>query len=398
MFKAFTSRLLPIAVAALMLGCHSPSGPPAASTPNAEAEGVVLTTPITKYDLIVPVVIAGKTYNFLVDTGAAFTVLDNQVAARFTEKASANDVPSILQEGDTIDTASGVMRKDEVTYWRSLPIRIGNRDVHNAMPWHGLDLTQVTQAIGQQVDGILGAGVIRQFNWLVDNKTGTLTIWDGSPSFASYDKCMPYNASFGRAPEIVLDLPEDHWVSMGIDTGSMELRASPELLAALHETHSPVEAMPPSPASQIDGVAESASYRVSGLILNGTRLGAMTTDASPSGANSVGMNLLSRFDRYVLSPNQMLFCYTAGNLSRDEPKAVRSFGIAFLHGRVEVAYNIPARIRDYGLENGDVVIEVNKRPAQPDQIQALRQQISDTPAGKLEMVIERQGTRKTLNL
>ncbi|PXV58366.1 Aspartyl protease [Dyella jiangningensis] len=398
MFKAFTSRLLPVAVAALMLGCHSPSSQPAAPTPNAEAEGVVLTTPVNKYALTIPVVIAGKSYTFLVDTGAAFTVLDNQIAATLTEKAADNDVPSFLLESDTIDTASGVMSKNDVTFWRSLPMRIGHRDVHDAMPWHGLDLTHVTQALGQRIDGILGAEVIRQLNWQVDNKAGTLTIRDGSPSLASYDTCMPYNSSFGNGPEIAVDLPEGQWALMQIDTGSMDLYASPELLAALRDGHSPAEALPPGPSSEIDGVSESALYRISGLTLNGTRLGAMTAATSLTGTNNMGMNFLSRLDRYALSPNLMVFCYTAANLSRDEPKAVRSVGIAFIHGRLEVAYNNPARIRGYGLENGDVLLEVNKQRARPEEIQALRQQVSNTPAGRLKLVIERQGTRKTLTL
>lgn len=359
---------------------------------------MVLVTPVNNYVLTVPVVIAGRTYQFMVDTGAAFTILDNRLAASLTEHAAHSDVPAIVRENDAIGTANGVMSSDNITFWRSLPIRLGNREIRNPMPWFGLDLSHVTQATGRQIDGIIGADVIRQWNWLVDNKTGTLTIRQGNPALTDYQRCVPYSTSFGQGPEIAVDMAQDQQVLMQIDTGADDLLASPELLQALRDQHSMVDELSMDHSVGAGGVAESAGYLIDGLALEGARIGKMRAVTAPAGTNNLGMGFLSRLDRYLLSPNQMVFCYVNGDLARDDARPLRFIGVAFAHGRLELAHNDQADLDTYGLQNGDVLLEVNKRDALPVHIDEVRKAINNTPAGKLEIAIERQGARKAVSI
>lgn len=72
-----------------------------------------------KSGFVVPVAIAGKTYRFLVDTGASHTVIDNRLAQSITQPSTDEQIPiayrSMLAKGLT--TADGVLPRERVRLW-----------------------------------------------------------------------------------------------------------------------------------------------------------------------------------------------------------------------------------------------------------------------------------------
>ncbi|WP_235592741.1 PDZ domain-containing protein, partial [Photorhabdus laumondii] len=70
----------------------------------------------------------------------------------------------------------------------------------------------------------------------------------------------------------------------------------------------------------------------------------------------------------------------------------------YFNNKVEIFYNDPKDIEKFGLKNGDIVLEVNGQQALPKDITYLRNQLSETPSGKLTIKIERDNTQKIITI
>jgi len=346
----------------------------------------------------VPVVIAGKTYTFLLDTGAGYTILDFHIASTLTQSLPDNEVPAIIQQSfdHGVGTAGQSLGKEDTTFWRPLPMRIGDHESRNATPWIGLDLSHLTQALGVRVDGIIGADMIRQLNWKVDNKARTLTVFPDTPSLLGYEQCVPYSSSYGNAPDLRFDMKNGQWLTLGVDTGAMDLLLGSDTLNNLHAHGVDIEPIGQIALASGKGTDDVSRYLVRGLIFNGAMLGKMLAVENPGNVDNLGTVFLSRLDSYLLDSADMLFCYNASTLSRDDQNSMRFVALVVQDGRVEIGGNDPKDIDGYGFRNGDILLEVNQQEARPREIGELREKIENTPAGQLKVVIERQGVKQNV--
>jgi hypothetical protein len=113
----------------------SSSAAPPSSAPSS-APQPALTTPTSKYSLIVPVSIQGKTYQFLLATGNGYTVVDNRVAAVITRLAEDNEVPPRIRQNlaGGASTADGKPARNDFKLWHALQVNIGSRAFRSATP------------------------------------------------------------------------------------------------------------------------------------------------------------------------------------------------------------------------------------------------------------------------
>ncbi|WP_455814689.1 hypothetical protein [Pseudomonas graminis] len=127
-------------------------------------------------------------------------------------------------------------------------------------------------------------------------------------------------------------------------------------------------------------------------------LGKLLARENKQGAYGLGMNFLARFDSYLFLPKKMLFCYRQQRFTRDEPAPQRILAIRYYAHRVELFSNPPAALARFGLQNGDVLVEVNGSKVLPEGIHYLRIALADTPAGQLTLKIDRHGKMKTIRM
>lgn len=383
------------AFAAMALCCIAPHG---ASQP-ASAHQPVLSVPIDPSVLVVPVTIKGKPYRFFLDTGASHTVIDNTLAATLTRPTPASQTPAtlrrILDQG--IETVDGQLNKDDIQLWQPETIALGTYDIAGSGPWLGHDMTAVSEALGERIDGILGIEAFRQLNWAISNVDKTLTVWRHAPSSLDYQHCMPYGDSFGKSPEMEVTFNND-WAMFRIDTGAVDTLVSDEFLRFLQAGGATtVQAGESMPSVSASGVGRSHSFLVDGLTFNQMAIGRLKVTRS-NNLLSFGMNFMSRFDQYLLTPHSMQFCYNAANFTRDEQAAVRQIAVRHVQGSIEVALNDDAQIRQYGLQNGDRLLVIDGQAADPARIMEVRRRLMETPIGTLDVVIERDGRRIAMSV
>ncbi|ARK51384.1 retropepsin-like aspartic protease [Burkholderia pseudomallei] len=390
--RALASIALASAVALIAAGCGE------RAEPRRDGATPVLSASFRpKSGFVVPVSIAGKTYHFLVDTGASHTAIDNRLAQSITRPSTDEQIPiayrTMLEKGLT--TADGVLPRERVRLWQPLPIALGSYQVPSFYPWLGLDLSLLSQVLGTQIDGIVGIEIFRQLSWVADNRSGTLTVWRHPPAAQRFAHCVPYQDSFGQSPAVSVDF-RDRWTMFRFDTGARYSIASAPTLAYLasHKAAMPLGGTVPSMSA--NGVGESRDHFVSGLSFDSRPVGRLRV--AEGGGDMLGMNFLARLDRYMFVPSTMEFCYDAGRFTQDDPQPLRTIAIRFVDGRVELFHNRPEDLRRYGLENGDVLVEIDGKRVEAPAIDDVRDRLSTAPAGSLDIVVERGGSRRAVRI
>ncbi|CAJ1000283.1 aspartyl protease family protein [Sodalis praecaptivus] len=373
---------------------------PTFAAPAAGENPPMLHEPVHLLHLVVPVTIAGNTYRFVLDTGASYTVIDKRLAQTLTRPATPDEIPSIFRTimANGVVSTQGKLGADQVSLWRSLPITLGSYTLPGINPWLAIDLDIFSQSLGEKVDGVLGAEVFRQLSWAVDNRSHQLTAWRHSPSLMGYQQCLPYEDQFGRSPVLTLDY-KAYSISMVVDTGAVQSFVSEELIGRMKKQYRNVTTgYRQTPSATASGLGHDNDYLIDGLTFNGMPVGRMKISGNKNDMYNLGMDFFSRFDSYLFAPDQMLFCYNARHFTRNDKAPLRNIGIRFHQQRVEIFYNQPQELARYGLQNGDLLREVNGRAVTPEAISDIRPVLADTPAGKLTLVIERNGKRRTLQL
>ncbi len=103
-----------------------------------------------KWNLTVPVTVAGRNYSFIVDTGCSSTAF----GFNFRRALWPPVCRAVYQTTHTTQ---------DVELFKALPIRIGGTDVHTNELVPCLRLTALSLEANQDIDGILGVDVLRQF-------------------------------------------------------------------------------------------------------------------------------------------------------------------------------------------------------------------------------------------
>ncbi|WP_224796773.1 aspartyl protease family protein [Pandoraea sputorum] len=381
------------------VGCGEHAAPaPSTNAPLAAPVAPVLTASFKpNTGLIVPVSIAGKGYHFIVDTGASFSAIDSQLGASLTRAPSDAQVPVIFQKmlAQGFTTPNGTLTRADLPLWQSLPLQLGNHTLAASLPWLGLDLSLTSQAAGQKIDGIIGMDIVRQFTWVVDNRTGQVTVWRDRPSSEHFSHCVPYEDSFGKSPGISVEFGEN-WVNFRMDTGARYSIANAPLLKHLAEHKAVTTLGGATPSATVNGLAQSRDHMLTGFSFDGHALGRL--HVSEGTDNFLGLNFFARLDRYMIVPSTMEFCYEASRFTQDEPVPLRNIPIRFINGHVELFGDASNELARYGLQHGDVLLDINGQRIAPAAIADAREQLATTPAGTLNLTIERAGARRDIHL
>lgn len=132
--------------------------------------------------LVLPVEMAGKMYSFAVDTGAIFSALDR----RFEDQLTLFD--------DSIGEVVVIPGVESQVY-RALPLTVhgtefGTLTLPENSPMYCVDLSEVSRSSDQRIDGVLGMDFLVRYALQLDLARGELRLLDSETIGA-----MPYEAS-----------------------------------------------------------------------------------------------------------------------------------------------------------------------------------------------------------
>lgn len=155
--------------------------------------------------IIVPVIIAGQTYNFLFDTGAA-TVVSEEIVAKLNL--------NVLYKNKISDGAGTV--QEEPFY--SLPgLSMGGIDFKDVVAVSA-DMKKFETLYCIKIDGLLGTNIMRTCHWKIDYKNGVVTMSDKAIKPAQNFYAVDFKENFSGSPMLQLFMGRYN-VNMLMDTG-----------------------------------------------------------------------------------------------------------------------------------------------------------------------------------
>ena len=341
-------------------------------------------------NLIIPVVIEGKTYNFLVDTGSSLTVVDKTLASQLTRPLRPDELPRIYNNAlSAIPAVSGELKPQHYNLVKPVPFFIGNEEVRDNDVWISTDVASLSQFLGVEISGIIGIETIRKFNWQVDNQKKILTLTQDAPSAREWHYCTGYDDSFGRSPQLWFTFGNDD-VAFRVDTGAIQSYAGKEFIEfANKQSKSLVLDKSDSRHVDIAGNYTSSLYILKNLKFNNMPLGEIKLTESANPLYAVGMDFFSRFERYAFIPSKMMFCYDAASIERHGLASQRSISIRYANKHIELFNNEEKNLKNTLLRNGDILLTVNGTAYAAPQIDEVRSLLELSPKGKLTLTILR---------
>jgi len=155
--------------------------------------------------IIIPVIIAGETYQFLFDTGAT-TIISEEIATKLALKQ--------LFKNNLSDGAGKVQEQP----FYSLPgLHVGGIDFENVVAATA-DMKKFETQYCVKLDGILGTNIMRKCHWKIDYKNGVITMSDKAIKPGKNFYAVDFEEGFSGTPILELFMGR-YSVNMLMDTG-----------------------------------------------------------------------------------------------------------------------------------------------------------------------------------
>jgi len=189
------------------------------------------------------------------------------------------------------------------------------------------------------IDGIIGIESFRKFSWQVDNIKKHLVVTKDAPSASTYQTCDGYEDMLNSMPKIWFKHDEIDNIAFLIDTRASHGSIADDFTDYL-KNKSYLKLTNEQKAVDANGINSNHSNVISsGLIYNDMALGDIKLYESTNKKYTIGMDFLSRFDRYAFIPSRMMFCYDAKSINKINVSPVRNIAIRYIDKHIEFFYN-----------------------------------------------------------
>ncbi len=332
-----------------------------------------------RYNYIYNVNINGKDYRFTLDTGSDFTIIDSNIISRFGEPVKG-EILSYFKNANLI-TSHGI--ESELNLYKPPTIKI-NAEKINLDVVLSYDLSHLSYATGQRIDGIIGLDVFINYIWSFDYVGGLISIYKDSGFSLDYNKCITYLSEKGDV--IIPFLQHGNIIYFKLDTGKnggLDITKDDKELIKFK-----LLGLSDESVDLLNNIRASDIIVISGFSFNNEKIMRMEGNFSQYAHRKlIGLGFLKRFDRFAIIPNEKLFCYD--NFStEDDPITLRKIRVGnFKDNEISLVYNDEVYLNSILLKNGDVIKELNGKQYEAKDIEQVREILSY--AKKLKLVIRR---------
>jgi predicted aspartyl protease len=334
--------------------------------------------------ILLPVTIAGKQHDFMLDTGACRTGIDVML----------RDTVGRPRGRQVLQTPAGQTTVE--TYdWPS--VTLNSQQIKTDRPIVMVDLTELRQASGAPVHGIIGMDVLRNSLVQIESDRGILRFLDALPDDRDeLGSRIRLEYSIDGAPHLVARLADGPREKFLIDTGAHgnSLRTSvfdQQLGQKQIRLGSSFKSM------TVGGEIEGNRGRIAKLAVGPFELEGLRV--SRVNLSSLGLRYFSRFDVTFDFPGQAVYLRKGDNFAQAEPNATSGMALNWIDGKVVVK-----SVRDdgpaakAGIKANDVLIAINGKLASDYDHFSWRQLLIYEPGRKVRLGIARDGRQFDVKL
>jgi len=331
--------------------------------------------------LLVPVVIAGKSYSFLIDTGSEVTVFDHSL------KSHLEPIDKSVQA-----VTAGGQRKvnlfvpPEFTFG-ALAVTVPDRVACT-------DLAQVKQVTGLSVAGILGMDVLQHLILQIDFDRGRLNVLSEVPELPG--RSLEISFFHHRLPVVSVTLPDGESESFIIDSGLGISGTLKEATFDRLEAERLMSRKSTSFVATLAGSQETSSGFVSGIKLAGY-------EHTPARVNRtsysmIGLGMLSRHVVTLDFPGRRMHLRRGLRFGVPDQQDLSGLHLLFRDGQIVVdSVDAGSQAERQGLRAGDQILTADNVPGSAEWLFTIRERLSK-PSHEVVVVYRRDGRIETATL
>lgn len=326
--------------------------------------------------ILVPVSIRGKVAQFLVDTGAATTVLDESFRSELG--------PAIGKV--KLRSSAGDMALETYT----CPVaEVGGIHLNDLIKSVGcLDLKMVRYASGKEIRGILGIDFLCFFAVEFDFDSGKVRFWSKAPKEWPDEGQMLAFTKSGGVPCVELQLP-DAREQFVLDTGAGASTLRQAVFDRLAERGNLLISSPRRLGMTASGAVQGNSGYVKFITAAGFTHEHLRLDRDS--LSLAGLQYLSRFTLRCDFPNEKLYLSKGNNYSKHEAMATSGLHILQIEGhKIVYAVEPGSAAADVGLEFGDVIVTIDGIDASQYDMESLREKMTSEIGRSIELSLLRR--------
>lgn len=341
--------------------------------------------------ILLPVTMKGKTFTFLLDTGANRTTFDKKLEPLLGEPKQS--FKAKMEDG----------QEHSMNVYYAPDASVGPLRLKTAGAVFCVDLSSLRDATGHPVDGVLGNTFLRRYAVQVDFDNGKVRFYEDEPHTEKSDWGNPVAMDIlpSGVPVVVVTLSGDVRNVMLVDSGYGETGMLPSKLFSYLRKEKKIPVSAATVLHRDEKETKSTVGRVDDIRLGEFRYPDLVFDRSDMEVSLLGLDFLSRHKVTFDYPNRKL--YLKKGKRYDLPDEVDMSGLGLVKRNKKVAVdtvqkNSPAARA--GIQPGDILRRINNRNVNEMTLSDIRQRLRRGEGKSVEIIFQRgeKGFKTTCTL
>lgn len=325
--------------------------------------------------ILLPVDIRGETFQFLLDTGAAKTVLDSSLRSPF-------DLP---RGHIAVRTSNGEYTAE---LFDCPPAALGNLNFQAVRCIIYCDLAPIRYASGKEIFGVLGTDFLRHFAIEIDFDSGRVRFWSAVPEpWTSTRSTVPLAYGRDARPEIEVLLSERIRERFILDTGANVCSLRADVFDALCQSGSLISSTPYH-AVTVAGALRGESGHLDQIQIAEFAHRRIRVDRDPT--STIGLQYLARYLLLLDFPGGELHLRRGNRFAAAERTATTGLSILQVGSNtVVVAVQEGSTGDKAGIQSGDVITAISGMDANTLDLFSVGEILTSDAGRPITLVVRR---------
>ena len=330
--------------------------------------------------ILLPVVLQGKTYSFLLDTGASHTTFDLPLE------------PLLGEPKDTMLVETSDKKTHEMHIYYAPDAPVGNLNLQRGGVVYCVDLGELKEVIGLDIKGVVGMGLLRKYAMQIDFDQGILCFFESDEKeHHDWGQEIPMDSLPNGVPFVLGKLLGEYNIPFLVDTGYGDTGTLSEKVFDHLLKQKGLKTVETTLVGKTSGSFHSLVTRMDEFTLGDRTYKGLIFDKGQK-ASVLGLGFLSRHKVTFDFPNSKLYLKKGGNYDKPDENDMSGLHLlkkdlgVFVHS---VDKGLPAAMS--GLKAKDILQKVNGQGIGKYTLSQIRSLLRSEDGKVIRVIFRREG-------
>ncbi len=326
--------------------------------------------------IVLPVTMQGKTYPFLLDTGANRTTFHKSLE------------PLLGEPKETFETETPDGKTHEMCVYYAPDATVGPLSLRSAGPVYAVDLTELRSVTGLDLDGVLGCAFLRRYAVQLDFDAGRVRFYQAAGPEPAWGPSVPLNMLPGGVPFVVATFGKLQTVML-VDSGYGDTGTLAQKLFDHLREEKRLQVAAIKLLIQDGKEQESFVARIDDLHLGEQDYKNLIFDRGQT-VSMLGLEFLSRHVVTLDFPNGKLYLRLGQGFAKTDQNDMSGLHLLRRSDGIEVhSVDAGSSAERAGLRAGDVLRKINGRAVETYRLTQIRRLLRSGDGTSVHVVFRR---------